>query len=246
MKVEVLNDFMHELWISGYNEGERLAIMIGGYRTHEKIVSNVNKGLRPYYRHSSFNKEDRKCEKQSKKNKWYKNPQSKIQHAAVMFVDATPSDKLLKLFRHIEDKFKISDQHRINFVSKTGMKLVNIVQKRDPFPTNCNDPKCVPSEVAKSTGKYVNCKKVNVCYKVECKTCKMKGIRRVYYGETSRNLHVRSTEHYRDCEDQINKDSWMRKHIENEHENESSKCEYEWSLVNSFRKPMLRQLTLES
>ena len=35
----------------------------------------------------------------------------------------------------------------------------------------------------------------------------------------------------------------MRKHIENDHENESTKCEFDWQIVNSFKKPMLRQLT---
>ena len=243
IKVELLNQFMFELWRSGYDEKERLAIMQGGYRTHEKIVSKVNKGLRPYYRHSALNQEGRKCEKQSKKNSWFKNHQSKIHYAAVMFVDATPGDELLKMFKHIECKYRISDQHRIKFVSKSGMKLANVLQKRDPFPVNCNDAKCVPSKAANSKGKIVNCKKANICYKVECQTCKDKGISKVYYGETSRNLHVRSAEHYRDCEDQNNKNSWMRKHIENDHENESGRCEFEWSIVNSFRKPMLRQLT---
>ena len=109
-KIEVLNDFMYELWISGYNEKDRSAILQGGYRTHEKIVSSVKKGLRPYYRQSNHINENQKCEKLFKKNNWYKNPESRTHYAAVMFVDATPGDQLLKMFKHIENKFRISVQ----------------------------------------------------------------------------------------------------------------------------------------
>ena len=78
---------------------------------------------------------------------------------------------------------------------------------------------------------------------VECKTCKSRGKRKVYFGETSRNLHVRSSEHYRDCDNINNKNSWMRKHIESDHKNDESQCEFVWSVISSFKKPMLRQLT---
>ena len=50
-----------------------------------------------------------------------------------MSVDATPGDELLKLCRNIESQHQISDVDRIKFVSKTGTKLGNIVQRRDPF-----------------------------------------------------------------------------------------------------------------
>ena len=63
----------------------------------------------------------------------------------------------------------------------------------------------------------------------------------MYYGETSRNLHARSIEHYRNYEN--TKNSWMCKHIENDHKDENSQCEFVWNVVSSFKKPMLRQLT---
>ena len=50
-----------------------------------------------------------------------------------MFMDATPDHKLLKILKRIEDKFKVSETDRIKLVSKTGTKLSNIVQQRDPF-----------------------------------------------------------------------------------------------------------------
>jgi len=35
----------------------------------------------------------------------------------------------------------------------------------------------------------------------------------------------------------------MRKHIESDHKNDESQCEFVWSVISSFKKPMLRQLT---
>ena len=43
--------------------------------------------------------------------------------------------------------------------------------------------------------------------------------------------------------DNPNKKSWIRKQIENEHADTRNKCEFEWKVINSFRKPMQRQLS---
>ena len=198
--------------------------------------------MRPYYRPYSFNKNERNGEKQAKKNNWFKNHNNKKQYAAVMFVDATPNDQLLKLFRHIEDTHKISDLDRIKFVSKSGMKLCHLVQKKDPFESNCEDKNCKPSIEAESRGTISKCKSMNIAYMAKCKTCKQKGNNRVYYGETARNLHIRSREHYKDSNDPKKK-SWMRKHIENEHRDDCSNCDFEWKVISKLKKPMLRQLS---
>ena len=75
-----------------------------------------------------------------------------------------------------------------------------------------------------------------------CKTCETEGIKKVYYGETSRNLHERSKEHCKDCGNN-NKLSWMRKHIREDHEDKCSKCDFSWKVIGTFKKPMLRQLS---
>ena len=49
------------------------------------------------------------------------------------------NDELLKLFRCIENTHKISDQHRIEFVSKSGVKLSNVVKKKNSFQMDCKD-----------------------------------------------------------------------------------------------------------
>ena len=82
-----------------------------------------------------------------------------------MFIDATPGDELLKLCKKIENENKINDKNRIKFVSKTGLKLSNLVQRRDPFQENCNDKNCIPSQNGKSSNKIIKCKKNNIVYK---------------------------------------------------------------------------------
>ena len=131
---------MYELFISGYNERDRFQILMGGYNTFKKLKETESNGLRPFYRPSSFEKSSRQVNKIYKKSNWFKNKsKSGIQYSSVMFVETTPNDKLLKLCKNIESKFKISDKERIKFVSKTGTKLGNIVQKRNPFEENCSD-----------------------------------------------------------------------------------------------------------
>ena len=53
---------------------------------------------------------------------------------------------------------------------------------------------------------------------------------------------MRSKEHYRDNNNE-NKKSWMRKHISKYHKENPNDCEFAWSVINNFEKPMLRQLT---
>ena len=56
-----------------------------------------------------------------------------------MFVDATPGDKLLKMIKETEAKFKIADDQRIRIVSKAGPKLVQLLERNNPFMKKCED-----------------------------------------------------------------------------------------------------------
>ena len=69
--------------------------------------------------------------------------------------------------------------------------------------------------------KLSKCRLNYVCYEARCETCSLEGKTKIYTGETARNLHIRSKEHYKDC-DQQKKNSWMFKHIKNDHEGDKS------------------------
>ena len=68
---------------------------------------------------------------------------------------------------------------------------------------------------------------------MKCKTCKDRGKERVYEGESSRNLYLRSKEHVRDLKEEKEK-SVMLKHINSEHEEEKENVEFEMKLVGVF------------
>ena len=217
--ITILNDFMQELCSSGYSENDRLNILKGGINTYKKLKMSELLKQRPFYRPNSYRKYERKNEKAKKIKTWFQGKKCDSNFKSVMFIDATPGDKLLKMIKQTEEKYQIAPDHRIKIVSKSGSKLVNLFERNNPFETNCEDIKCKPCEKANGDFKLSKCRLNNVCYEARCETCSQKGKNKIYTGETARNLHIRSKEHYNDCENQ-KKNSWMLKHIKNDHEGE--------------------------
>ena len=66
-KVEILNDFMEDLNMSGYNERERELILTGGIRTFEKLEEKEEKGERPFYRSGEYKMNNQMKYKQENK-----------------------------------------------------------------------------------------------------------------------------------------------------------------------------------
>ena len=161
---------------------------------------------------------------------------------AVMFAEATPEDKLLKMLKETEHKHRISDKHRIKFVTKSGIKLKHLLERKDPFMSECGDNECNPCVNSKSkSGKTLNCKKNRVCYEARCRNCEKEGKLRVYHGETARNIHTRSKEHYQAYKNKSDK-SFMNKHVVKEHGGNGDEVVFDWKLNGKFRKPLSRQV----
>ena len=159
-----------------------------------------------------------------------------------MFVDPTPGDKLLKMLRHTESMHMISSDMRIKFVSKCGTKLIQKFQKRDPFQEACKTDNCRPCDPLEQGSKvFSNCRSNNISYEAQCLKCKSEGKTKVYIGETSRNLYMRSCEHYNDLKNK-NERSFMLKHIQKEHVNKQHEVKFKWRVLQRFKKPLQRQL----
>ena len=127
-------------------------------------------------------------------------------------------------------------------MSRSGTKLINLIQKRDPFDSQCNGKNCKPCE-DKVSNKSSNCRTQNITYSATCKLCEKEGKSKIYYGETCRNLNLRSEEHYKDYKNK-SKHSWMLKHMQNEHTSlDSEECGFRWKVMAKFKKPMQRQLS---
>ena len=211
VKLGILNEFMLDLKTSGYGEKERLNILNAGIQTFKNLKEKVASGLRPMYRDCEFKERMKASQTKSQKNSsWFKRS-SKSPYVSVMFVEATPDDKLIRMIRRTEDKHRISDHQRIKFVSKSGVKLVNLLQRKDPFEENCKDG-CAPCEDATKRHRLSHCHRTGVHYEAKCVDCDNRGKMRKYHGETARNVHVRSKEHLSDLKNKREK-SWMLKHI---------------------------------
>ena len=237
IKVSILNDFMKELNASGYSEDDRLNILEGAINTYKKILEKETSGQRPFYRNNEFEKSKRLMNKNSKKSNWYKSGKCENKFATVMFVEATYGDTLLKMLKATEDKYKIADNKRIKFVSKSGTKLENLFKSKNPSKRSCKE--CAKSGADENL--QSNCKTNNVVYQGKCDTCEEKGNTRVYDGETARNLNVRSKEHINEYK-KLNNNSWMFKHVKNEHSGKCDEVKFTWKVLQKHMKPLTRQL----
>ena len=69
--LDIMNRFMMNLKISGYNSFDRYQILQSGFNCYEKLRSKVDNGSRPFYRNRHFEKQKRKYEKLEKKTSWF-------------------------------------------------------------------------------------------------------------------------------------------------------------------------------
>ena len=138
-KIDVLNDFMFKLRISGYNENDRLQILKSGMNAYEKLREKEEKGMRPFYRSHHFNRAERKEEKKKKTHNWFnketKNKENKF--SSVFFVPSTPGSVLLKMLKKTEEEHKIDNNCRIKFIETSGRKFIDQLKINDPFAKNC-------------------------------------------------------------------------------------------------------------
>ena len=197
---------------------------------------------RPFYRPNSFQRIERKNLKIKKKTNWYKSDECNSKFKSVLFIDATPGDKLMKMIKETEEKFKIAENKRIKIVSKAGVKLINIFGRKNPFAKT--EKECdwdlIETE-KKSETKICKCRINSVSYQAKCTTCESEGKVKVYDGETARNLLVRSKEHMNDLKNgKIN--SFMRKHIEKDHKGNEDSVKFTWNVLMKHKKPLRRQL----
>ena len=160
----------------------------------------------------------------------------------VRFVETTKNDIFLKRFKETEAIHKIRDAQRIKFVSKSGIKLKHLLERKDPFSSLCNDIECKPCVNTNGRSqRNSNCRKNNVCYEAKCRTCEVEGKIKLYHGEIARNMHVRSKVHYYALNSKSEK-SFMYKHALKEHNGNTDRFVFDWKVLGKFQKPLSRQL----
>ena len=235
-----LNNFMLKMKNSGYNRNWRVQILDSALKAFDKMVEQDQKGIKPLYRNRSWNLESRKLEKYDKVNNWYKgNKKSEIKYKSILFVPPTPGGELLRELKDREQELNKNNEFRIKIVEKGGMKVEEIMVNKNPFKTE----KCTEKWCPLCSGKYGNikiaCNTSNTGYRWICKTCQQKKNKvKVYEGETSRSIRVRSLEHIKAFEAQKSH-SMMYKHQMLDHKDE--KAEFDLEITGIFKDALSRQ-----
>ena len=93
-----------------------------------------------------------------------------------------------------EEELNRYSKERIQIIEGGGVKLKNLLVKKDPFPTmDCEMKKCILCSDGKKVS--ISCNSNNVGYKLVCETCHDRGLLKVYEGETARSARIRGVEH---------------------------------------------------
>ena len=132
--------------------------------------------------------------------------------------------------RHREDRIKI--------VEKGGIKIENILTKKDPFEKEkCKNKLC---PICKNENNKLNilCNSNNVGYRWVCHTCEVRNKTKVYEGETARSARLRGIEHVKQLEGK-KKDSVLYKHKLTEHRNEE--VNFKMEITGTFKDALSRQ-----
>jgi hypothetical protein len=117
-----------------------------------------------------------------------------------LFVPSTPGGVLRN---KVEEIVKISGE-QIKVVERGGKSVKEMLQRSNPGKsTTCHDAMClVCGQTEGGEKEFIKgaCRSDGVNYTGTCVTCQLAGVRKVYHGESARNLFTRSQEHHRDYE----------------------------------------------
>ena len=178
-----LDKLRYKMMLSGYSHKEREIIVKEGEARYFNIVRQVERGDRPLYRPSHWDREDRALKKKVKEKSWFGNKQS------VIFVQSTPGEILRKKVEEIVD----SAGFKVKVVEKGGRTVRSLLQKSDVSSSvTCSESGC---PICSTTGKG-GCQVEGVVYRVFCKICETQGIDSSMFGETGRTARIRCKEHF--------------------------------------------------
>ena len=178
-----------------------------------------------------------------KKNKassdWWKDPSYvKKQFTSVLFVPPTPGGELAKRLKQRELELNSGHKMNIKILEKGGIKVKNILVKKDPFPAlKCNEsncPFCIQSPQILTHEKQT-CSAHNVGYRFQCQDCNF-----TYEGETFRKISVRASEHAAELRKESKK-SPLWKHILEYHPQKGHQVKFKLIVTGLFFDSLTRQ-----
>ena len=135
----------------------------------------------------------------------------------IIYVPHTPDSHLCKTLQAADDVFAaLHRQLRLRFAERAGTKIVTDCGRSDPWISfsDCRRQKCLPcrsrahiqaeEELTRAEGRkppttkevaLPGCTQESACYILQCMECRVKGLDRIYQGETSWSPYNRGMEH---------------------------------------------------
>ena len=221
--------FIARMQYSGYNKRFRAEVLHSAREAYKEITRKDKQGEQPLYRPKQRRQRERKEQRRNKKSNWYK----KGGNMSVLFIPATPTSKLKKMFEEEIRQSKLG----IKVVEKSGRSIKALVQRTDPF----NKGKCRDKEgcfICREKDSKGRCRITNTTYEIRCRECNM-----VYHGETGRNGYTRGQDHLKALEKGL-KDSVLQRHIKTEHQDsEDNKPKFSMQITGTHKSALDRQLT---
>ena len=126
----------------------------------------------------------------------------------------------------------------IRFIEKSGIKMKNLIVRKDPFPpVKCSEKKCPFCNQSPqiTTVRNQRCSAHNVGYRIKCEECDYS-----YEGETHRKIAVRSAEHVTQLEKESSQ-SPLWKHILEHHPQRGHSLKFKLSITGTFFDSLSRQ-----
>ena len=237
-----LNNFMLKLKKSGHSVNFRKQILNSAFQAFQKMIEDDKSGTKPMFRARNWNSKERYERKLEKKRNWFNTGRTEIDYKSVLFVPPTPGGELIRELKQRELELNKNDKARIKFVEKSGVKMEDMLVKKDPFPAKkCEGKELNRCFVCQSAGPEeikVSCRKNNLGYGLICDTCDQRSITKVYEGETARSAKIRGFEHLRGFANK-NKNNVLFKHKESDHPSETMKMKM--VITGTFQDALTRQ-----
>ena len=234
-----LSNFMIKLKRSGYNQKFRIEVLNSALKAFEKMIVDDKKGQKPLFRDRLWNYEERNKAKNSKKLNWYKQGGKSI-YTSVMFVPPTPGMVLCKELQQREKEVNKFNDERFKMVEAGGVKVENILTQKNPFKKEkCEENDCPLCKNAGNEKVIALCSTNNVGYRWTCENCKIKNLKRVYEGESSRSARIRGKEHAKGLKNEDPK-NMLYKHKVLEHHDEPN-VNFKMEITGLFRDALTRQ-----
>ena len=146
---------------------------------------------------------------------------------------------LLREIRNREEELNGHSAERIKIVEKGGIKMEKMLVNKNPFKNEKCQEKWCPLCKGEFGDLKIACNTNNAGYRWVCKTCKKdKNVTKVYEGETSRSIRIRSHEHIRSYEKK-NSTSVLHKHKMLDHKGEE--VQFELEITGIFKDALTRQ-----